>query len=645
MSEALVLLIVIAPLVAALINSLLIRPIYGSAHKVSAVITIVSVFLSFIISNLILYKLLTGQEITFPVHDLFSVGYIDFKIGVLIDGLAAIMLVLVSFVSFLVQVYSLGYMKDDPGYVRYYSVMSLFTSAMLLLVMSNNLVLTYAAWEIVGLSSYLLIGFWFYRPAAVAAAKKAFIVTRIGDFFFLLAIVGIAIGVPEGDNLSFVLYHPEGVNDLLGPESFLFAVDFLPWITMGIFLGAVGKSAQFPLHTWLPDAMEGPTPVSSLIHAATMVVAGVFLIARFTPLFTYTPLISNLVIIIGTFTVVFSATMALVMTDIKKVLAYSTVSQLGYMFVALGLGGLAPAIFHLVTHAFFKALLFLTAGSLNHSTGTFEMKDMKSVKTNMPWTHAFFLIGALGLAGVPPLAGFWSKDEILNLAFSTTSSFGQYVFWLMLVGAFLTSFYIFRAYHLIFHELNLPPIESKRQSNIHESPLEMLIPMAILSIFTISAGLFNLPWAHWITDLLHSLGSEHEKVKIIPILSGTVFSITGIVLSTIIYRQESRHILNKALNIRGVSFLHNIVSRKYYIDDLYENILVKKIFYSGISRFIESNVDNGVVDYIVNTVGLVGRNIGRPLSRIQSGQIQMYMLFFLVGITFLFFMYFIGAGE
>ncbi len=402
------------------------------------------------------------------------IGSLNIHIGVLVDALTAVMVVVVTFVSLMVQIYSQGYMKGDPGYPRYYAFMSLFTACMLGLVLANNILFMFVFWEGVGLGSYLLIGFWFHKPSAANAAKKAFIVTRAGDFGFLAAI--LLLYAQTGTFDTQTLYNLVATGALAG--------SVLTWVAIGIFAGAAGKSAQFPLHVWLPDAMEGPTPVSSLIHAATMVAAGVFLVARFYPLFQHSAEAMTTVAVIGAFTAIFAASMGLVMNDIKRVLAYSTISQLGYMMLGLGVGSVAIGIFHLFTHAFFKCLLFLGSGSVNHGTGTFDMRLMGGLRKVMPWTYATFVIGSLSLAGIWPLAGFWSKDQILVAALTNN----PVLFTLAIVTVFMTAFYMFRAVFMTFHgEYKGGAIpehggHDEPSHGPHESPAVMVAPMVVLAV-------------------------------------------------------------------------------------------------------------------------------------------------------------------
>ena len=449
-NELAVWLIFLLPLGCFALVALVIRPFFNRDPSIAGYLVVLSIGASFALSLLALVSVINDPEaLGFAPHRWLEVGSVVINVTALVDPLTAIMLVVVTGVSLMVQVYSIGYMHGDPGYARYFAYMALFTASMVGLVLAGNIVQLYVFWELVGLCSYLLIGFWYHKPAAAAAAKKAFIITRIGDFGLLLAILYLVFNV---DAFASQGLNPLEIADIHKAVAIpgLLASGVVTWIAVGIFAGAVGKSGQFPLHTWLPDAMEGPTPVSALIHAATMVTAGVFLVARFFPLFESSETAMTLVAVVGGFTAVFAASMALVANDIKRVLAYSTVSQLGYMMLALGVGAYGPAVFHLFTHAFFKALLFLGSGSVNHATGTFDMRYMGGLRLSMPWTYATFLVGALSLAGIFPLAGFWSKDEILLGAFHSSSAVGQLVFWLALAAVFMTAFYMFRALFMTF---------------------------------------------------------------------------------------------------------------------------------------------------------------------------------------------------
>jgi NADH-quinone oxidoreductase subunit L len=569
------------------------------------------------------------------------------------------MLVIVTSVSFLVQVYSIGYMKGDTGVWRYFAYMSLFTTSMLGLILVGSLLLLYVFWELVGVSSFLLIGFWFHRPAAAAAAKKAFLVTRLGDLGFLGAILLIFVEAGTFDIESIDDLALTGV--IGGTTLTLFA--------LGIFAGAAGKSAQVPLHVWLPDAMEGPTPVSALIHAATMVAAGVYLVARMFPVFSASPDALTVVGAIGGLTAISAAFLGVVQTDIKRVLAYSTISQLGYMMLALGIGAYVAAIFHLLTHAFFKALLFLGAGSVNHATGTFDMRLMGGLRRSMPLTFVTFLIGSLSLAGIFPLAGFWSKDEILGDAWAHE----RYLFWIGLVTAGLTALYMFRAIFLTFmgsyrggavedeHMEAIPVATAGAATSAtvvaygpalndtpsdhevaqddpgthrpHESPWIMTLPLLVLMVPAIFAGFLNVG-----SDIVGSLNLDkevehlllgslppdvhipetefHANVAIMP----SIVAVSGIVLAWLVYGLR----IVKSSTLAGLfGPLHTLLENRYYIDPFYERVVVGFVFYRVLGGALAA-VDRIFVDGAVNALGAAIRRAGGVLRYLQSGQFQTY---------------------
>ena len=647
MPEAAAWLILFLPLASFVLIALVIRPFLGTGSQYAAYITIGAVGLSFVLSLWALVGTIASHgEMAYPVHTWLSAGEFDFAVGILMDPLTAIMLVVVTGVSLMVQIYSVGYMHGDDGYARYFAYMSLFTCAMLGLVLANNLIQMFVFWELVGLGSYLLIGFWFERPAAAAAAKKAFIITRFADFGFLLGILFLFFNggafTDAGLNVFVVtdIYH--------GVELGLLGVGVAQWIALGIFAGAMGKSAQFPLHTWLPDAMEGPTPVSALIHAATMVAAGVFLVARFFPVFELSITAMNTVAIIGGITAIFAASMGLVMNDIKRVLAYSTVSQLGYMMLALGVGAYGAAIFHLFTHAFFKALLFLGSGSVNHATGTFDMRYMGGLRVAMPKTYVTFLIGSLSLAGIVPLAGFWSKDEILSHAFSGGSTISSIVFALALIAAFMTAFYMFRAVFMTFHG-NFkggadrdPDAHAEHPIHLEESPRTMTWPLIILAVPAVVAGLlansiFNLGIipAHWMTHFLDYNPFVHVESTTFNIaIAGlsTVMALLGIGLAYLMY--IARAISPEGMG-RAFRPIHTLLYRKYFMDELYEDVIVRGVFYKGIAYALDW-VDKSVVDKIANFCGWLGANTGSAIRQAQTGQLQAYGMSISVGILIIF---------
>ncbi|MDP9237028.1 MAG: NADH-quinone oxidoreductase subunit L [Chloroflexota bacterium] len=542
-----------------------------------------------------------------------------------IDGLSALMLVIVTSVSLLVQVYSQGYMHGDGGYSRYYAYMSLFTAAMLGLIMVDSIIIVYVFWELVGLGSYLLIGFWFDKKSAADAAKKAFLTTRLGDIGFLLAILLIWT---KTNTFSIPLLQQMAVNHQITDG-------VLTLFALGVFAGAVGKSAQFPLHVWLPDAMEGPTPVSALIHAATMVAAGVYLVARMYPVFQQSEQVLHTVAYIGGFTAIFAASIAIVMTDIKRVLAYSTISQLGYMMLALGVGGYVAAIFHLLTHAFFKALLFLGAGSVNHASGTFDMRKMGGLRKFMPITYGTFLIGSLSLAGVPPFSGFWSKDDILGSAWADN----RILFAVAMAVVFMTAFYAFRAVFLTFEgewKGGEPPEHgvaaeqaSAHPADPHESPLVMALPLLMLAVPAALIGFVNFP-SHSTEGIAHLLEGavpvssaealRHESFNWGIAISSSALALAGIGLAWAIY--QAKLVSSESLQ-KVWGPVHTLVARKYYMDDLYEGLIVREGLYN-FATALGQWFDTHVVDGAVNGSASVTRRIGDGLRWVQSGSVQAY---------------------
>ena len=648
--EAAVWTIFFLPLAIFVLIALVIRPFFNGFPQQSGLITILAIAGSLALSAWALQSVIAGGgEIGFTPHEWLTVGSHTIRFGIMLDSLTAIMLVVVTGVSLMVQVYSLGYMRGDPGYSRYFALMCLFTASMVGLVISSNIIQLYVFWELVGVCSYFLIGFWYNRPAAAAAAKKAFIVTRIGDFGFLLAILYLffntsTFGAQGLNSLEIADIHAAATAGLLGSMA-------ITWLAVGIFAGAVGKSAQFPLHVWLPDAMEGPTPVSALIHAATMVAAGVFLVARFFPVFEASEDAMSAVAIVGAFTAIFAATMGLVANDIKRVLAFSTISQLGYMIAALGVGAYGAAIFHLFNHAFFKALLFMGAGSVNHATGTFDMRYMGGLRRVMPWTYATMMIGSLSLAGIFPLSGFWSKDEILLHSWRGHGAVDGVVFWLLIVGAFLTAAYAFRMVHMTFHgkfkggvdkELEErgagSPAGASHGVHLAESPWVMVLPMLILAAAAFLSGVFANPQvdflgtpSHW---FIHFLG---EKADIsIPLAAVSVaVAVAGIGVATGIYLWPKAALSEKVVRLPGVGRslggIHKLLSERYYMDDLYERQIVSRTLY----RFLGGTLDwfdRRVVDNVAEFAGWFSRNIGRAISLLQTGQVQGYAVAISVGV-------------
>jgi NADH-quinone oxidoreductase subunit L len=561
----------------------------------------------------------------------FEAGDVDVGLSLRADALTAIMLVTVTFISTLIAIYSSGYMRGDAGYPRYFAEIALFVFAMTGLVLADNFIVLYAFWEGVGLCSYLLIGFWFQKPAAAAAARKAFLVTRIGDTGFILGI--ILLWLEFGFHLGYDDVFDRAANV---SESWLTIICLL------LFCGAVGKSAQFPLHVWLPDAMEGPSPVSALIHAATMVTAGVYMVARCMPLFERVPSVLLLVAFIGAFTALLAALIALTQNDLKRVLAYSTISQLGYMFLALGSGvkGLATvavvaAVFHLFTHAFFKALLFLSAGSVMHAMGNvIDMRRFSGLRTILPVTHWTFLFGALALAGFPLASGFWSKDEILGAAFeaghkSTLYSTAYYAFFVMgLVTAGLTAFYTFRGYFRTFWgELRVP---EEAGHHAHESPSVMTIPLIILAVAALLIGIIVGPMTHWFSGLvartprLGDLLGHHPNYAMMAISS--VVAVGGMLLAYWMYVRQPE--LPGKL-VRHSRELYQLSLNKFRFDEFYNLLIVQPL--AGAARICRV-IDQYLVDGLVDLLGNLPRVFGHLFRPMQNGLVQFYALAMVFGL-------------
>jgi NADH-quinone oxidoreductase subunit L len=530
------------------------------------------------------------------------------NLGIEINQLNTLMLVVVTAVSLLVHIYSMGYMNGDERYAVFYAYLSLFTFSMLGVVVAPNLLQLYIFWELVGVASFLLIGFWYFKPEAKAAARKAFIVTRLGDIGLFIAIALIFWKVGAFD--YYLIFNAVEDGTLNG--------GFLTLVAILIFVGAVGKSGQFPLHTWLPDAMEGPTPVSALIHAATMVAAGVYLVARLNPLYQASPTALETVAVIGGFTAIFAASIGLVQNDIKRVLAYSTVSQLGYMMLALGSAGYAAGVFHLTTHAFFKALLFLAAGSVIHAVGTQDIHAMGGLWKRMRVTAWTFLIGALALSGIFPLSGFFSKDAILLAAYQSGHTV---LFWLGVIAAFFTAFYMFRLFFLCFGGV------PKSGHEAHESPAVMTVPLIVLALAAIAVGWLNTPWYHGFTRFLGTEAGEHGAGWIM-FVSLSV-SLAGILLAWLIY---SRQVISRDWLSRRFYGLYALLFNKYYMDEFYHYIIVLPI--RGLGRLL-LGIDRYVIGGLVGLVAWLIGAVGRVASTIQNGQVQRYGLVTLLGLVIL----------
>ncbi len=566
---------------------------------------------------------LDGESLGLEPHLWMQLFQLNVEFGIQLDALSALMIFVVTSVSLVVQIYSLGYMHGDTGYPRYFMFMSLFTVAMLGLVMGSSMLQLFIHWELVGLTSYLLIGFWFHKPSAAAAAKKAFIVTRFGDFFFMIALVMIwtKTGTFDITEINHLAEH----GDL--------TASVLTGLTLGLLAGAIGKSAQFPLHFWLPDAMEGPTPVSSLLHSATMVAAGVYLLSRFFPVIHASPSeVQTTIAYIGGFTAIFAASMGIVANDIKRVLAYSTVSQLGYMVMAIGLGGFVAAVFHLFTHAFFKSLLFQGSGSVNHATGTFDMRKMGGLRSVMPITFITFLIGSLSLSGVFPLAGFWSKDELLLDAWNHDK-----LLWVIgTLVAFMTAFYMFRAIFMTFFGEyrggEAPEPGHGEAGPPHESPRSMTLPLILLSIGSIFFGLFALNGFGTFIEgsLPEELRHFEFHIESVVLAASTIAALGGIGAAAAIY-YAGKPAPEQLGRMAGP--VYTVMADKYYIDELAEDVIVRGVLHRGIGRASQL-FDTYVVDGVVNGIALITYRIGDGLRRVESGQLQAYTSMSVLGVVF-----------
>lgn len=538
--------------------------------------------------------------------------------GILLDPISVMMLVVISTVSLMVHIYSFGYMKGEKGFQRYYASLSLFTFSMLGLVVATNIFQMYVFWELVGVSSYLLIGFYYTKPEAIAASKKAFIVTRFADLGFL---IGILI---YGYYMQTFTFTP-------GEEQLMKAGMVLPWALGLMFVGGAGKSAMFPLHIWLPDAMEGPTPVSALIHAATMVVAGVYLVARMFPLFIgFAPHTLHAIAWVGAFTAFYAASVACVQSDIKRVLAFSTISQIGFMMVALGVctamhpheGGLGymASMFHLFTHAMFKALLFLGAGCIIHAVHSNEMETMGGLRKYMPITHITFGIACLAIAGIPPFSGFFSKDEILTACFAFSPAIG----WIMTLIAGMTAFYMFRLYYCIFWGKENKELHAHHTP--HESPLTMTFPLMFLAAVTLVAGF--IPFGHFVS----SNGESYDiRLNTQVAVTSIVVAVVAILLATWMYAREKQPVAEQLAS--RFSTLHRAAYKRFYMDEIWL-FVTKRIIFRCVSTPL-AWFDRHVIDQFMNFMAWSTHAAGETVQPIQSGKIQSYTMWFLGGIILL----------
>lgn len=661
--ENLVTLVPLIPIVPLLTFAIIVVFTRGN-NKLSSYLAVAAIFISFLISMVIVFNAVAGMPhfAEEPAVHLtllrIPTGATTLDIGVQIDPLTVALLFMVPTVCLMIFIYSIGYMEGDPRYSRFFAYICLFATGMLGLVVADNLLLLFISWEVMGLCSYLLIGFWFEKPEAMWAGLKAFITTRIGDVLLML---GMVILYSQTGALRFETVF-EGVEHLAQTNPNLMFITALL-----VFGGAVGKSAQFPLHVWLPDAMEGPTPVSALIHAATMVAAGVFLVARMMPIFVVLAGMPALawVAAIGAITAFFASTIAIAQDDIKRVLAYSTISQLGYMIMCLGIGGFVAAVFHLITHAFFKALLFLGSGSVIHGVGTNDMMEMGGLRKKMPYTFWTFLVGMLALAGVPPLAGFWSKDEILAIAFVQNP-----VVWVMgTLAAFVTAFYMTRQVCLTF-------AGEPRNEDIHahESPPVMYVPLIVLAVGAALLGLLgvpadfpvlgpllgNNPFHHFLAEQFHHweyVHLPHVGFNASVMLISVVMALAGIGLGYLIYGRKPLG-AGQRDPLERMGVIWTLLRNKYYIDEIYRATIIRAAigvadlflrFDQGIIdgivnligklterwSWVSGLFDTYVIDGIVNGVGRVTSAVGQELRYIQTGRVQNYMIMVVISLLLL----------
>lgn len=590
----------------------------------SAFVGILLVGVSFVYSLIVLFARFTQP--TYKAEGTWlSIGDVQLTAGFEVNQLNALMLVIVSLVSLLVHTYSKGYMHDDERFHVFYAYLGLFTFAMLGLVLSPNLLQTYIFWELVGVGSFLLIGFYFFKEDAKKAAKKAFIMTRIGDVGLFIGMILLfwQVGSFEYDEIFAAV------------EAGSISTSMITLTAILIFIGAVGKSGQFPLHTWLPDAMEGPTPVSALIHAATMVAAGVYLVAALFPLFTASETALMTVAVVGAITAIFAASIGLVQTDIKRILAYSTVSQLGYMMLALGSAGYVAGVFHLMTHAFFKALLFLAAGSVIHAVHTQNIEEMGGLWKKLRVTGPLFLVGTLAISGVPLFSGFFSKDEILISAWVHGNTA---LFWLAVIAAFFTAFYMFRLFFLVFTG------EARKEiKQVHESPAVMTIPMVVLGILAVVAGYVNTPWfgtflGDWLVEGNEALGHGHVEGPAWIMIVATLVSLAGIFLAYLMYGKKS---LSRDWLSSRAPVTYSVLYNKYFMDEFYELTIVKITkFFSLFLKYIEVFIVEGIVSLVTQIV----QTFGRTGSRVHNGQVQMYGTVAFVGLAVLFVIFAVTGG-
>ena len=668
LSQNLLLAVPLAPLAGAVIAGFFGKAIgRAGAHTV----TILGVLISFVLSAMVLNDVLAGARFNATIYEWMRLGDLKMEIGFLVDGLTAMMMVVVTFVSLMVHVYTVGYMVDDPGYQRFFSYISLFTFSMLMLVMSNNFLQLFFGWEAVGLVSYLLIGFWYTKPTAIFANMKAFLVNRVGDFGFIL---GIALVVAYGGTLSYA--EAFGKADELAKLTFPGTDWMLITVTcVCLFIGAMGKSAQFPLHVWLPDSMEGPTPISALIHAATMVTAGIFMVARMSPLFELSDAALNFILVIGAITALFMGFLGIIQTDIKRVVAYSTLSQLGYMTVALGASAYSVAVFHLMTHAFFKALLFLAAGSviigMHHDQ---DIRNMGGLRKYMPITWITSLLGSLALIGTPLFSGFYSKDSIIEAVHASHLPAAHWAYYAVVIGVFVTAFYSFRMYFLVFHgpenfrhkpvpgahdndgaadahgadhghDPQTPASHAAHVHVPHESAWVVWLPLVLLAIPSVVIGYFTIGpmlFGDFFKDSIVVRGEHHPAMKELAVdfhgaaamalhaLTSLPFMLAaaGVAVAYLFYMVMPA--VPAAIG-KALSPLTKVLENKYYLDWFNENVLAAGA--RGLGRGLWKGGDMGLIDGVIVNGGARAVGLLANVTRlVQTGHVYWYALVMLLGL-------------
>jgi NADH-quinone oxidoreductase subunit L len=625
----------------------LIAGLFGKYLKErAAYAAIAGVVGAFLLSLSTFLDVLGGTIIDENLYSWISIGTLSVNVGFQIDQLTSVMLLVVTTLSSLIHIYSVGYMHGDKGYARFFSYLALFTFFMLVLVMANNFLLMFVGWEGVGLCSYLLIGFWYEKKSASDAGVKAFVVNRVGDFGFVLGmlLIFITFGTLDFTDVFAALSGPA-----VQQSTVLFGGDIsvVTLIALLLFLGAMGKSAQLPLYVWLPDAMEGPTPVSALIHAATMVTAGVFMVARCAPIFSLSETAMTAVAVVGGLTAVFAATIGLVQNDIKRVIAYSTISQLGYMFLGLGVGAFSAGIFHLTTHAFFKGLLFLASGSVIHAlSGEQDMRKMGELKSKIKITHLVFIIGSLALAGIFPFAGFFSKDEILWSAYSS-SGMGRVLWILGVAGALMTAFYSFRLIYLTFYGKSR--IDHEVEHHVHESPKVMTIPLMILAFFSVTIGWIGmpgaiLPHANLFGDFLAPLfphaehaAAESHGIERWLMLFSVLVALAGIRMAYSLYVKNTSLPDRIADRFKGA---YNLLLNKYKVDEIYNYIFVDGLVHR-LAKALYTIGDVKIIDGLINWfAGAIG-STSQSGKKLQTGYVQQYAFTMGLGLVVLVGLYYV----